>query len=172
MAHQHRAVQLTVTHIKNLQSTYRDVVVQREAWRWCDCEAVENPAWAMPGTASCFLYPPGHGPSLVTRPKEKPLQSVTTGVLNKNLAVSYFHMGKPHTIIGAKQFHFRVRDGSGGSHSLLPPGKLCAKKAVPLPHVRKVVMAGMLPEPVNHQLLWCYMVKPHGQLVLVSFIHC
>jgi hypothetical protein len=27
--------------------------------------------------------------------------------------VSYFHMGKPHTIIGAEHFHFRVRDGIG-----------------------------------------------------------
>ena len=25
----------------------------------------------------------------------------------------YFHMGKPHTIIGAERFHFRVRDGFG-----------------------------------------------------------
>ena len=32
---------------------------------------------------------------------------------NKCPAVSYFHMGKPHTIIGAKRFHFRVRDGIG-----------------------------------------------------------
>ena len=31
----------------------------------------------------------------------------------KRLAASYFHMGKPHTIIGAEQFHFRVRDGIG-----------------------------------------------------------
>ena len=38
---------------------------------------------------------------------------MTAGVLNKSLAVTYFHMGKPHTIIGAKQFHFRVRDGIG-----------------------------------------------------------
>ena len=29
------------------------------------------------------------------------------------LAVSYFHMGKPHTIIGAERFHYRVRDGIG-----------------------------------------------------------
>ena len=29
------------------------------------------------------------------------------------LAVTYFHMGKPHTIIGAEQFHCRVRDGIG-----------------------------------------------------------
>ena len=38
---------------------------------------------------------------------------MTTGVCVKSLAVTYFHMGKPHTIIGAKQFHFRVRDGIG-----------------------------------------------------------
>ena len=37
---------------------------------------------------------------------ERPLQI-------KCLAVSYFHMGKPHTIIGAERFHYRVRDGIG-----------------------------------------------------------
>ena len=26
--------------------------------------------------------------------------------LNKNLAMSYSHMGKPHTTIGANSFHF------------------------------------------------------------------
>ena len=31
----------------------------------------------------------------------------------KRLAVSYFHMGRPHTIIGAERFHYRVRDGIG-----------------------------------------------------------
>ena len=36
-----------------------------------------------------------------------------TGVTFKCLAVTYSHMGKPHTTIGAKQFHFRVRDGIG-----------------------------------------------------------
>ena len=25
---------------------------------------------------------------------------------NKTLAMTYFHMGKPHTIIGARSFHF------------------------------------------------------------------
>ena len=32
---------------------------------------------------------------------------------NKILAVSYSHMGRPHTTIGAERFHFRVRDGIG-----------------------------------------------------------
>ena len=31
----------------------------------------------------------------------------------KALAVTYFHMGRPHTIIGAKWFHYRVRNGIG-----------------------------------------------------------
>gem|GEM_PF-1840198 len=34
-------------------------------------------------------------------------------VVYKNPAMTYFHMGKPHTIIGAEWFHFRVRDGIG-----------------------------------------------------------
>ena len=32
---------------------------------------------------------------------------------NKILAVSYSHMGRPHTTIGAERFHFRVRIGIG-----------------------------------------------------------
>ena len=35
------------------------------------------------------------------------------GLFIKSLAVSYFRMAKHHTIIGAEQFHFRVRDGIG-----------------------------------------------------------
>ena len=31
----------------------------------------------------------------------------------KILAVSYSHMGRPHTTIGAERFHFRVRNGIG-----------------------------------------------------------
>ena len=38
---------------------------------------------------------------------------IWAGVWNRCLAVSYFHMGRPHTIIGAECFHFRVRDGIG-----------------------------------------------------------
>ena len=35
------------------------------------------------------------------------------GFRNKSLAVPYFRVGSPHTIIGAEQFHFRVRNGIG-----------------------------------------------------------
>jgi hypothetical protein len=35
------------------------------------------------------------------------------GFLFKSLAMSYSHMGRPHTTIGAERFHFRVRNGIG-----------------------------------------------------------
>ena len=47
-----------------------------------------------------------------TRDKKTPVSSIP-GFTVKSLAVTYFHMGRPHTIIGAEQFHFRVRDGIG-----------------------------------------------------------
>src|SRR5690606_23050551 len=39
-------------------------------------------------------------------PKEKPRQLALSGFRNKSLAMSYSPMGKPHTTIGAEQFHF------------------------------------------------------------------
>ena len=45
--------------------------------------------------------------------KENPDGVNHRGFAVKSLAVSYFRMGKPHTIIGAERFHFRVRDGIG-----------------------------------------------------------
>ena len=44
---------------------------------------------------------------------KKPPARCAPGAWDKNLAVSYFRMGKPHTIIGAERFHYRVRDGFG-----------------------------------------------------------
>ncbi len=35
------------------------------------------------------------------------------GFVIKSLAIPYFRMANCHTIIGAKRFHFRVRDGIG-----------------------------------------------------------
>ena len=33
--------------------------------------------------------------------------------------MTYFHMGKPHTIIGARMFHFWVRDGIRWFHTAI-----------------------------------------------------
>jgi hypothetical protein len=44
---------------------------------------------------------------------KKPLTLKRSGVGIRCLAVSYSHMGKPHTTIGAEHFHFRVRNGIG-----------------------------------------------------------
>ncbi len=81
-------------------------------------------------------------------------------------------MGNPTLSSALSSFTSEFEMGSGGSHLLMPPGKLFAATEINLlPHVRDVVKASMLLLiPVEHQLLGCYMVKPHGQLVLVSFI--
>ena len=44
--------------------------------------------------------------------KKKP-RLLRPGFGNKSLAIPYFRMANCHTIIGAKRFHFRVRDGFG-----------------------------------------------------------
>lgn len=54
----------------------------------------------------------GLTPTTTAQTKKPPTRNAS-GASNKNLAVSYFHMGKPHTIIGAERFHYRVRDGFG-----------------------------------------------------------
>jgi hypothetical protein len=46
-------------------------------------------------------------------PQKSPTPAWGTGLCIRSLAVTYFHMGRPHTIIGAEQFHYRVRDGIG-----------------------------------------------------------
>jgi hypothetical protein len=69
--------------------------------------------------------------------------------------------------------------GSGGSTSLLPPGKpVDVQDYLSTIEFEKLIKAllGILHLP-NHieqhqnKLFGCYMVKPHGQLVLVSFTH-
>ena len=44
--------------------------------------------------------------------KKKP-RILRPGFVYKSLAIPYFRMANCHTIIGAKRFHFRVRDGIG-----------------------------------------------------------
>ena len=39
-------------------------------------------------------------------PKKKPQSYIDWGFEVKCLAMTYFHMGRPHTIIGAVPFHF------------------------------------------------------------------
>ncbi len=45
--------------------------------------------------------------------KKKPVQDSERVFWIKRLAIPYFHMATCHTIIGAKRFHYRVRDGIG-----------------------------------------------------------
>ena len=52
-------------------------------------------------------------PTVRYRSGEESPAPTTRGLRNKSLAVTYFRMGRPHTIIGAERFHFRVRYGIG-----------------------------------------------------------
>ena len=51
-------------------------------------------------------------PSKKQSPKKNP-GPYGSGFSDRSLAVTYSHMGKPHTTIGAERFHFRVRNGIG-----------------------------------------------------------
>ena len=52
----------------------------------------------------------GYAPGQTLRQKKT---QAKPGFGNKSLAIPYFRMANCHTIIGAKRFHFRVRDGVG-----------------------------------------------------------
>ena len=130
------------------------------------------------------------------RAKKKPNRWI--GLRFRRLAMSYFHMANCHTIIGAKRFHFRVRDGIGwftlamvtkqlGLAGLWPTVRplrmflafslwLSAfmRLALALKGVWKSVFVSLALDqrPVGTpKRIGCYMVKPHGQLVYVSYMH-
>ena len=77
---------------------------------------------ALPGANAARVQPSGRtlsvakGPTHQTSvgaPHKKSRNSSSCGFDFKSLAVSYSHMGRPHTTIGAERFHFRVRKGIG-----------------------------------------------------------
>lgn len=106
-----------------------------------------------------------------------------SGVRNKCLAVTYFHMGI-HTIIGAESFHGPVRDGKAWDQLAMAARRKLYKSvsrygsSLPLiyslingdvyqPHKTDVsLFKETIQSPSNDR------VKPHEQLVSVSFTHC
>ena len=100
--------------------------------------------------------------------KKAPILS-NQGFLNKILAVSYSHMGRPHTTIGAERFHFRVRNGIGW----FPLAIAARKTGIAFSNLKisDNLEFIFVSHYMSHCMLWCYMAKPHVQLVLVSFIH-
>ena len=86
-------------------------------------------------------------------------------------------MTKPTLASALSVFTSEFEKGSGGSHSLWPPGKPFAMGESWLAHrgfvqfVSTYVAIESDPITIRHvrdKSLGCYMVKPHGQLVLVS----
>ena len=98
----------------------------------------------------------------------------------KSLAVTYFHIDKVDTSIGAERFHFRVRKGIGWFPLAMAArqtgrngGESCLAPAANSDNLfRRVSHSSQLSQirfaNVKGKSLGCYMVKPHGQLVLVS----
>src|SRR3984957_20486756 len=99
----------------------------------------------------------------------------------KSLAVTYFHIDKVDTSIGAERFHFRVRKGIGwfplamaarqtgckGAESSLSPSANSYNLFRCLVAF-KIINRALHRDSTLGKSLGCYMVKPHGQLVLVS----
>ena len=58
----------------------------------------------------------GHPCNALLYPIKNPVAQMYHGILFRSLAMTYSHMGNPHTTIGDVTFHFRVRDGVGWFH--------------------------------------------------------
>src|SRR5271170_1472798 len=98
----------------------------------------------------------------------------------KSLAVTYFHIDKVDTSIGAERFHFRVRKGIGWFPLAMAARQTGCKGAEswlsPFTNsynLFRCVVAFKFNRSLHNdstlgKSLGCYMVKPHGQLVLVS----
>ena len=106
------------------------------------------------------------------------------GFLNKAWQCPTFTWGSPTLSSALSSFTSEFGMGSGGSRLPLPPGKLVMKmldRNYPAFHrIRKcdiqvLVIKHLRQLNLTHnpcyRLLGCYMVKPHGQLVQVSFTH-
>ena len=113
------------------------------------------------------------------QPKRRnPDPCLDRGIGDRSLAVTYFHMGRPHTIIGAGAFHYRVREGIGWYHAAMAArrkglrcSECCWCAAVVLVESCARVLRGPCAVRPSYRALGCYMVKPHGQLVQVSCTH-
>jgi hypothetical protein len=78
-------------------------------------------------------------------PTKKPRLIAQPGFCVRCLAVTYFRMGRPHTIIGAERFHFRVRDGIGWFPLAIAARQTCtAYRDTPIHRIRKSNLGAVL----------------------------
>ncbi len=135
-------------------------------------------------TTQSFLCLSSLSSHFFTHKENRPCSKATGAVQYKCLTMTYSHMEKLHTTIGAKRFHFRVRHGigwftlamvvrrNGGTLRCLSL-EACGLATRNMNHAdRYVVDPVAIPAVCLRKPLGCYMVKPHGQLVLVSSTHC
>ena len=82
--------------------------------------------------------------------------------------------GHCHTTIDAEPFHFGVRDGNRWFQLAMAArqtGGAGAEATTPDSVVVKHRKASQCLKALRQKMLECYMVKPHEQLVRVSFMH-
>ena len=94
------------------------------------------------------------------------------------LAATYSDMAYGHTTIGAGRFHFRVRNGIGWFPLAMAAREYFFSNALAAEAAGMPPQSGYREDTINgvaiketatsFQKAWGYMVKPHGQLVLVS----
>ena len=89
--------------------------------------------------------------------------------------MTYFRMGRPQTIIGAKWFHFRVRDGIGWFTLAMVARKIGDKfflffylyfiYFIKYSYQWVILLSRIVFSSLNillAQMSWGYMAKPHG----------
>ena len=125
----------------------------------------------------------------MTRPEcrqKKPPPGYRRRFQVKRLAVSYSRMAAATLSSALSVFTSEFGMGSGGSRSLYPPGKLFQRAAFWATHrnsgscIRRLGIFALVRRRLPYMTtrygphpkpLGCYMVKSHGQLVLVSSAH-
>ena len=127
------------------------------------------------GDIECFWMPAFAGMTGCLYNNKKPHPASWKGFLGKKPGDDRLWHGQLHTIIGAKWFHFWVRDGIRWYPlALVARQKLVERKLGPCVS-RELSEIHIRLRYFNlynsSKQLRCYMVKSHGQLVLVSWTH-
>ena len=111
---------------------------------------------------------------------KKPQIIADLGFWCLSLTMTYSHMGRPHTTIGDTSFHYWVRDGIRWFQRSMVVKQFFLRSRFSLAWwssslIRHAIVALNLcvlqtfgSQFVLPKLFGCYMVKSHGQLVLVS----
>ena len=142
---------------------------------------VEGSLWILDDLKRSFAFRITKRNCFFKKAKKNPIYPTRRGkrgLCKKSLAMSYFRIDNSKLSSALSGFTSEFEMGSGGSHSLLSPGKLTGLTSFfSFFDVFKFGISKSLSRSLFLSLhtrsksLGCYMIKPHDQLVLVSFMH-